>query len=254
MFGISSSGKEAINKIVEDIFDRIALQFVGDIPSLKNAKRLIISGENNFGLSHLFLQAMKNRTPNAIEQDVLKSMLESSNGYIQALKNKTKSNVTEGLDGIAREANIQNRKVSKEEIQAIIDEELRKAGSHLKTVLESESTKFRNLGTMMDISKVAASLGDPDPTVFFIMVKDTSTCKECIKLHTIDGVIPRLWKFSELKQGYHKRGEENPSSFGLHPNCRCTMAYLSKDFGFNNQGKLKYVGEGYDLYVIQRAA
>lgn len=252
MLGISANGKESIGKIVESIFDRIALQFIGDIPKLKDAKRLVISSEQNFGLPHLFVQAMINRSPNFLEQDVLKSLLESSNGYIESLKSKTKSNVSESLDGLARHAKLQNRRLTDEEVQSVLDEELNRAGAHLKTIVESESTKLRNLGTMMDISKTASSLGDEDPTVFFIMVRDNSTCKECIRLHTIDGVTPKLWKFSELKQGYHKRGEDYPSSFGLHPHCRCTMAYLSKGFGFDNNGRLKYISEDHDLYDIQR--
>lgn len=254
MIGISSTGKESIGRIVEDIFNRIALQFIGDIPSLKDAKRLIISSERNFGLPHLFVQAMANKPLNSIEKDVLKSLLESSNGYIESLKNKTKSNVAESLDGLARSAKLQNRKVSREEMQSVLDEELKRAGSHLQAIVESESTKLRNLGTMMDITRVASSIGDDDPTVFFIMVRDASTCKECVRLHTVDGVTPRLWKFSELKQGYHKRGEENPSSFGLHPHCRCTMAYLSKGFGFDKGGKLSYIRENFDAYSNQRAA
>lgn len=254
MVGLDSNKKDSINRIVEDMFDRIALQFIGDIPRLKNAKRLIISGSPNFGLTHLFVQAMANRKPNEIEQDVLKSLLVSSDGYIQSLKNTTQSNVTDRLDGIFREANLQNRRVSKEEIDSVLEEEFRKSSSKLKTIMESESTKLRNLGTMMDISKVASSIGDEDPTVFFIIIKDNTTCKECIRLHTTDGVTPRLWKFSELKQGYHKRGEANPSAFGLHPHCRCTMAYLTKGFGFDKKGKLKYIQGGFDAYAMQRAA
>lgn len=122
----------------------------------------------------------------------------------------------------------------------------------MQAIVESESTKLRNLGTMMDISRVAADLGDDDPTVFFIMVRDGATCKECVRLHTIDGGAPRLWKFSELKQGYHKRGEDMPSAFGLHPHCRCTLTYLSKGFGFDKTGRLKYISENHDELSTQR--
>lgn len=252
MFGISSSGKASIGKIVEDIFDRIALAFIGDIPSLKNKKLLVISSEVNFGLPHLFVQAMKNKTPNEVEKDVLKSLLESSHGYIESLKNKTKSNVTERIDGLAREAKIKGQKLDENDVEKAIDEELGKARSHMQAIVESESTKLRNLGTMMDISRVAADLGDDDPTVFFIMVRDGATCKECVRLHTIDGGAPRLWKFSELKQGYHKRGEDMPSAFGLHPHCRCTLTYLSKGFGFDKTGRLKYISENHDELSTQR--
>jgi hypothetical protein len=219
VIGISSTSKETINKIVEQLFDRIALQFIGNIPRLKEAKRLIISSQPHFGLSHLFIQAMLNRKPNEVESDVLKSILLSADGYIQSLKNKTQSNLVESLDGLARTAKLQDRKISQEEVQSVLDEEFKKAGSHLKLIAESESTKFRNLGTAMDITKVASSIGDDDPTVFFIMVRDNVTCRECIKIHTVDGITPRLFKLSQLKSGYHKRGEDSPSFFGLHPHC-----------------------------------
>jgi hypothetical protein len=253
MIGISSSSKEKIAAVVEDMFDNIALHFIGDIPRLRNKKMLVISSKPNLGLSHLFVQAMANRTPNSIEKDVLKSLLESAFNYIESLKQRTKSNVTERIDGLIRESKLQNRKPDEREIQDILADELQKSKSHLKAIAESEATKLRNLGTMMDITRVAASIGDNDPTVFFVVVKDGATCKECIRLHLLpDQVTPRLWKFSELKQGYHKRGEENPSAFGLHPHCRCTLTYLSEGFGFDVHGKVSYKREDYNAYARQR--
>jgi hypothetical protein len=253
MIGLSSTSKDAIAQIVEDMFDRIALQFIGDIPKLKNKKNLVISSSRNMGLSHLFVQAMQNRTPNPIEADVLKSLLESAFGYIDSLKGRTRSNVTERIDGLVREAKLRNQEVSQAAIDDILAEELQKAKSHMTAIAESEATKLRNLGTMMDISRVAANLGDDDPTVFFVVVKDKSTCKECVRLHLMpDEVTPRLWKFSELKQGYHKRSENNPSAFGLHPHCRCTLTYLSKGFGFDRAGKLTYRSEDYSAFAHQR--
>lgn len=253
MIGLSSSSKDQIANVVENMFDNIALQLIGDIPKLKNKKTLVISSNRNFGLGHLFVQAMRNRNPNPIESDVLKSLLESAYGYVESLKNRTRSNVTERIDGIIREANLQNRTVDQQEIRDILAEELNKARSHMKAITESEATKLRNLGTMMDISRVAANLGDDDPTVFFVVVRDGATCKECIRLHLMeDKITPRLWKFSELKQGYHKRSEESPSAFGLHPHCRCTLTYLSSGFGFDRLGKVTYRREDYNAYGRQR--
>lgn len=253
MIGLSSSGKEAIAKAVENLFDNIAIQFIGDIPRLRNKKRLIISADNNFGLAHLFIQAMSNKAPNAIERDVLKSLLESSYGYIESLKNKTMSNVTERIDGIAREAKIQRRRVSASEVEEIMADEMGKARSHMITIAEAEGTKLRNLGSMMDISRVAASVDDSDPTVFFVVLKDNVTCKECLRLHLMpDGVTPRLYKFSELKQSYHKRGGDSPSAFGLHPHCRCTLTYLTRGFGFDAKGKLKFEELQHDAYSAQK--
>lgn len=252
MIGLSSKVKEALNGAVEDIFDRIALDFIGDIPKLRHAKRLVITSQRNLGLAHLFIQAMGNKRPNPIEQDVLKSLLESAFGYVESLKNKTKSNITERIDGLAREAKIKNEKMKEEDVQSVISEEFKKAKTHMQTISESESTKLRNLGTMMDISRVAADLGDSDPTVFFVVVKDSATCKECIRLHLTPSGQPRLWKFSELKQGYHKRGEDNASAFGLHPHCRCTLTYLSRGFGFDEEGLVTFKHEGFDAYSRQK--
>lgn len=253
MIGISATSKENIGKIVDNMFDNIALQLIGDIPRLKNKKLAVISMERHFGLANLFVQAMQNKAPNAIEQDLLRGLLNSTDGYIEALKNKTKSTVTEGIDGLAREARLRQAHVDQKDIEALITAEMTKAKSHMTSIVESEASKLRGLGTLMNISRMAASVGDDDPTVFFVVMKDTITCKECIRLHLLDdGITPRLWKFSELKQGYHKRGENNPSAFGLHPHCRCTLVYLSKGFSFNETGRTAYKSEGFDAYINQR--
>jgi hypothetical protein len=252
MFGLSSSGKQAIAELVEEMFDQLALQFIGALPSVKGRKALIISGRRHYGLPELFVQAMSNRAPNEIEQDTLRSFLESANGYVDSLKSKAKTNVAERIDALARESRAKKEKFTKADVQEILDEELGKAKSHLKAIAESESTKLRNVGTLMNISRIAANLGDDDPTVFFIVVKDDVTCEECKRLHLMpDGSTPRLWKFSELSQGYHKRGENSPSVFGLHPHCRCTLTYLSQGFGFDKSGRLKYQAENYDAHSKQ---
>lgn len=253
MFGMSSKGKEALALVVENLFDTIALNFLGNIPKLRNKKILAITSRSDFGLPHLFIQAMGNRSPNPLESDVLKSLLDSAHGYIESLKSKTASNITERIDGLAREASLRKEKLKEEDVQAVLDEELGKARSHMVAIAESESTKMRNLGSMMDITRVSADIGDADPTVFFVVVKDQSTCKECIRLHLMsDGSTPRLWKLSQLKQGYHKRGEDTASAFGLHPHCRCTLTYLSQGFGFDEFGKLKYKSQSHDAYSKQK--
>jgi hypothetical protein len=251
VIGLSSSGRVSIDKVVEDIFDRIALQFIGNLPSLSAAKRLIVSTQPNLGLANLFVQAMANKSLNDIEKDVLRSLLESSNGYIQTLKNKTRSGVSDKIDTLVRASKIRGDKIDEFAVQAVLDEEFRKAGNSLKTILESESTKLRNLGTAMDVTRVAASIGDSDPTVFFSMVRDSVTCKDCIRLHTVDGVTPSLWKFSQLKASYGKRTDDAPSLLNRHPGCRCSLVYLAKGFGFDKKGKLVYIKENHNAYLDQ---
>lgn len=252
MIGLSSTDKEAINALVEDVFDRVAIQLIGEIPRLKHKKLLILNTQKNYGLANLFVEAMQNKAPNIIEQDALKSLLETSYGYIDSLKAKTRSNITDRVDSLVKEAKANNTKVMEEALNEVIGDEMRKARAHLKAITESESTKIRNVGSAMDISRVAASQGDSDPTVFFVVVKDGVTCSECKRLHLNPDGTPRVWKFSELKQGYHKRTEDVPSAFGLHPHCRCTLTYLSNGFGFDKGGRVTYIGRGHDEFARQR--
>jgi hypothetical protein len=253
VFGLSASSKEQVSSLIEDMFGKLALQFIGAIPRYKGQKTIIISGRKDYGLPELFVQAMSNRSPNELEQDALRGFLDTANSYIDALKIRAKTNVIEQIDALARESKANDRKVDREDIQAILDTEMRKAKSSLKTIAESESTKLRNLGTLMNIGRLASNLGDDDPSVFFIVVKDDVTCEECKRLHLMpDGSTPRVWKLSELGQGYHKRGENMPSVFGLHPHCRCTLTYLSEGFGFDKRGKLKYHAQVYSEFKKQR--
>jgi hypothetical protein len=251
VLGIPSRVKDSINEIVENMFDRIAIDLVGEIPKLRHKKLLIISSKRNYGLPNLFIQAMNNRSPNYLEEDALRGLLDSSHNYIEALKNRTKSAVIDRIDGLAREAKANKRVASEQECQAVIDEEMEKAKSQLNTIIEAEATKFRNFGSMMDISRVASNVGDTDPSVFFVVVRDGATCEECIKLHLTPDGTPRVWKFSQLKQSYHKRGENAPSSFGLHPRCRCTLTYLSPGFGFKD-GKLAFISQNHDQFLSQK--
>ena len=252
MIGLSSSDKESINALVEDVFDKVALQLIGEIPRLKHKKLLILNTQKNYGLANLFVESMQNRAPNIIEQDALKSLLETSYGYIDSLKSKTRSNVTDRVDALVKEAKARGGKVAEDALNEVIGEEMRKARAHLKAITESESTKIRNVGSAMTISRVAASNGDSDPSVFFVVVKDKETCSECKRLHLNDDGTPRVWKFSELKQGYHKRSEDVPSAFGLHPHCRCTLTYLSQGYGFNAKGHVTYISRDHNEFAKQR--
>lgn len=253
MFGLSSGNKDAIGNIVENLFDTLAMQFLGDIPRLRNKKLLVFSAKSNYNLAHLFLQSMSNDVPNHLEQDTLKGILESSYGYLDALKSRTRASLTEQIDALAKEAKIQERELVAEDVKQVISDELSKARSNLQTIVESEGTKVRNVGMALKIAKVAESIDDNDPNVAFICVHDNVLCGECRRLHLADdGISPRVWRLSELKYGYHKRGEDKPSVNGLHPNDRCVLTYLTRGFGYDKKGKLAYKGMDHDEWAEQR--
>lgn len=253
MNGISVPAKDNISKIVDNLFDQMAIQIIGEVPRLKNKKLAIISMEPHFGLGHLFVQAMQNKTPNLLEQDILSGLLKIADGHIESLKNKTRSNILEAVDAAARTARISKSKLSPSIVEKILGEEMQKARSGMNTIIEAESSKFKNFGKVMTISKMAASVGDDDPTCFFSVRKDNLTCVECKKIHLMpDGVTPRLFKFSDLKQGYHKRGEDTPSICGLHPYCFTENVRLHTTKGLKTVKELFDCQNEVDVFVDKR--
>jgi len=254
MYGISSQSKEQIHKVVENLFDKAALQLLGPIPKLHHKKHTLLGFLESATLATLFVQAMNNRYLNNTEQDVLKSILGGAFGYIETLKSKTTNAISERIDGLAREARISKQPIPESKVNEIIQEELGKARSGMERIAASEATKTRNLGSLMDISRKAAETGDKDPTVCFLVIKDNVTCEECIKVHLMpDRITPRLFKLSELNGGYHKRGENFPSVLLLHPHCRCTMVMVPPGYGFDASGKITFIGSDHNELEEQRS-
>lgn len=255
MFGISSTGKDKIKELVEHLFDRISLKLLGNIPSLKNRKNLFFSADKHVGLANLFVQAMNNKQPNILEEDVLKGLLDSSHGYIEALKNTTRSNIVEQVDGLIKEAKANGRTVNEDEVKEVLMKEFKKAKSAIKMTAESSGTKIRNVGSVMDIARVASERGINDPNVFFSVIRDRNTCQWCIKNHLREDGTPRVFKLSEIRHGFLSTEEKKAgevSVCGAHPECRCTISYLSPGFGFK-WGKLEYISQYHDEYSKQRS-
>lgn len=255
MYGISQQSKEQIDRVVGDLFDKAALRFLGNLPKLQHRKIMLIGFEQGANLANLFVQTMNNRWLNGIENDVLKGIISGAASFIDILKNKTSNNIIQRIDGIARESRVLNEKISESEINKIIEEELGKAKSGLETIAASESTKARNLGMTLDITRAAASEGDKDPIVGFSVIRDASTCESCVGVCLMpDKVTPKLYKLSELSAGYFKRGDRVPSILGQHPHCRCTIFYVPSDLGFSKEGHLTFIGIGHNELEKQRAA
>lgn len=252
MYGISSSGKEAIEIAISKMFDSLAYKLLGNIPKLRN-KSPFFGSTPIMSLAHIFVQAMSGKEPNHLERDVIRGILNSSYGYIEGLKNRTSSNVVESIDAIVKEARARGEYVSTIQVAEIISAEMDKARGQMKLIAEAETTKARNMGHTMEIASKAESAGIDDPTVFFIVVRDGLLCPECKRLHMLeDGVTPRLFKFSSVSMGWHKRGEDRPSACGEHPFCRCTIAYLPSGWGFKN-GFVSFISLDYDAFMSQNS-
>jgi len=253
MHGIHSSTSESIKKVVDDLFDKTALRFLGHVPKLHHKRHTLIGFEAGASLAYLFLQAMGNKYLNNVEDDVLKGLLAGAYGYISTLREKTSNNIVQQIEGMARQSRLTGEKIDQETLNKIIQDQLDKAKTDMEAIVAAEGTKTRNIGTVMEISRNAALNNDRDPIVGFAVIRDASTCPVCVKLNIMeDGVTPRLFKLSELSAGYYKRGDKVPSLIGNHPHCRCTPFYVPTNWGFDRQGHITFVGSGHNELENQR--
>ena len=92
MKGLSVNALQVIEDLIDGRFNSISLKFLGIVPKLTREKKIIFS-TNKSSLTSLFLQALGSRDPNKNEEDSLKVILRMANGYIDALKSKTKNKV-----------------------------------------------------------------------------------------------------------------------------------------------------------------
>jgi len=244
MKGISSGGKRVIESSIEKLFNDVAYKLLG--PFTRQSKSILFTSKGpSKTLAHLFVQAMNNREPNAKERDLLKGLLGTAENYISSLRDRTKSNVIDAIDGEIKSKG----SISPDKIKEIVGREMGKSRDHMKLITEAESTKVRNHGAAMDILKVGDAIGTKDPVCYFVVVHDDATCKYCLNNHLLsDQKTPRVFKFSQIKHTYlttadRKAGEV--STAGQHPHCRCTLVMLSPGFGFKD-GKAAWIGMGHD--------
>ena len=135
----------------------------------------------------------------------------------------------------------------------VLNDVFGKVTENVANVVDTESTKSRNISTLDAISKISAVNGVTDPTVFFAGPVDGNTCKDCLRMYFLeDEITPRVWKTSELKSGYWKRGGSCPCIGGLHPHCRHALCGVLIGYGFKG-GKLSFIEPGYDVWEDQRS-
>jgi hypothetical protein len=240
-----------IGKLIDERFESIGHKFLGLIPRRKGA-RIIFDAEPN-SLTSLFMEALGDSEPTKPEEDTLKSLLMIADSYVNALKEKTKAQVLHDINAYVGDRRADNKPINTSQVKKIFDEKMDKAKEHFTLVAGQESNKALNVGKGLQISKIAESAGDDDPTCLFVVTVDDKTGPYEFILHLLpDGKTPRLWKLSEITGSYFKPGDQYPSFSGLHIWCRCKISYLPKGYGFGTDGKIKFIAKDHDEFKIQR--
>lgn len=221
MKGLNFKSIKSLEQTIRSKFDRLTMQFLGLVPQQSDKKTIVLKTTKE-SLISLFLKALGTKNPNKIEEQTLKTILSVSNNYLNSLKERTTARIVNSVDSYVRDSNIKQIKIKASDVSKIIETEMDKAGNNFKLIANAELNKTINIGTALQISKIAEEQGVKDPTVFFIVTIDERNDPETYRLHLLpDRLTPRVYKLSELGHGYHKKGDEWPKLGGTNPNCRC---------------------------------
>ncbi len=253
---LSESARLLVEGELDNIFDRLIISFLGPTAPTKS-KTIVFTASYNQTLSlpGIYFGSMEASGKPAQNLDTLKSAVRVASNYMESLRSQSKAKV---IHTIETELANHQRGISEEDfrdkIKNSLEETMTLVTSDLKRIVATESTKAKNIAAMEAISQIGRDMEVKDPIVFFAVTKDKRMCKECKRLHLQpDEFIPKVWKLSEIKHDYHKRGESTPSVHGLHPHCRCFLTILPPGYSFDKEGRIKYVSFYYNEYSKQRS-
>jgi hypothetical protein len=237
----------AIHDVVAALFDRARVRLLGR----DRVPRQVVFGptsavEHRADLSLPGIFDSSSRSEGfRPRDDVRESALRAAASYLDAYEARTKAAAVEAVEAHLRDAVHGSAETAVKALNGRLADVLATATRDVERMVETEVPATRNLGALDGLVKVNTLAGVDDPVVYFVSVKDGHRCEECTELHTIDGVVPRVWFLSEIETGFHKRGSEKPSLRGLHPHCRCSVASILPGWGFKEDGGLQYISDGY---------
>lgn len=247
-----------IEAAVELLFERAKARLLGPDPrkraALTSGKQLAFSFHPELTLPALFAAASHEEGVMTPNEELISGLMGIASNYLDAQKEKTKAQVVHTVQTFLHDAHQQGVKT---DVETVLGGQLAelwgKVHSDVKKIVETETTIARNMGIDDAIQQMSALVNVSDPVVYFVVVRDGHRCDECTRLHLMpDGVTPRVWLRSQVKSGYHKKGEDAPSVGGLHPHCRCVMAVLMPGFGFNVSGSVQWKSRSWNQLEVQQ--
>ena len=244
---LSKVHQKAIELAVDALFERAKARLLGPDPTKRMAlggKTLSFTFNPDHSIPALFSAASREEGVRTINHDLLAGLLKIAGSYLDAQKEKTKAQVVQNVQAFLQDATTQGVKT---DVKTVLGGQLSdlwgKVYDDVKKIVETETTISRNMGIDDAIRRISDMQGIDDPEVFFVVVRDGKRCDECTKLHLMpDGITPRVYKRSQVKAGYHRRGDPDPKVGGLHPHCRCVMSVLTPGFGFDESGRVVWKG------------
>jgi hypothetical protein len=251
---ISKTVIKIIHSAVDSWFDRLKTRWLGNAPK----KQISVSYKTTESIAdHLTLPGLFDAASQAQgvkpNKDIREALVSIASTYLDSHKEKTKASIVNNVNAAVIDASKTNKKA---DIKSILHNEviqaIGKASEDVKTIIESESNRAKNFGTLSAVQKISQGTGINDPTIAFLGPNDSHTCRSCLEMFFLeDELTPRVWKMSEVRSTYFKRGDSTPCVGGCHPNCRHSASVIMPGYGFK-AGKLAYISPDHDEWKAQR--
>jgi hypothetical protein len=252
MAALNNHQLTAINKAVDLLFDKISGSLFGpDYIHPRKDKNIFVSFKQHLSLPGIYTMAANEEAakPN---KEMLENLIHVANGYLESQRHWTKAQVINVVTSYL----IDTDKGVKTDLKTVLDGQLAgiytKMRERVSSIVATESNIAKNLGTLEGITRINALNGISDPVVAFIGPNDSEVCEECRRTLYYKNNIPKAFLLSEVKTGYHVRGEDSPSIAGQHNFCRHNLITIMPGFGFGPSGELKYFNATYRELEKQR--
>ena len=243
---LTEAQRKEIEKAVDDLFLTLKAKILGRFFTgpkiffeIVDSTSPLETVEGIFRYTYQMLNPGKEPDPKQVKQ-----LAAITGNYIEAERMKTKAKVLQ--DVTAAE--------TPEEVAEAVKVTMGKATEYIDMLVNNEARIIQAYAERHGISQLGASLGIEDPTVAKLGVIDQRMCKNCKKLwHTEENIkIPKVYKMSELQEGYMSHKDVKPTVGPTHPRCRHVMTFVPPNFGFNSAGQIEFKGFGYDIFAAQR--
>lgn len=248
MVPLPKSSLSKIRSAVDRLFAKARQLLLGREPG---AKTILVSSDKTLGDMY---EASAQHAGGHPSDHTAATFREITKSYLDAAQARARAQVVKDVDSTIREVEARGETPDPGGvIGAKLAETLGTITRDVQRIAETEATAVRNVGVIEGITRNSVLAGEDDPVIFFRVVRDPPwPCDECKRIHLLpDQITPRVYKLSEVKMGYHKKGEDQPCMSGLHPNCQCLPAACPRGYGFS-AGSLVFKSLDWDEFAHQR--
>lgn len=247
---LSKGASKVIDTRLDDLFDMLKVKLLGPTSV---GRRLYVGFTHELSIPGIFERAVSEEG-GKLDTTLLDHLVEITGDFIDKARADAKAQAKKRIQDTITD--FDNGRLTRKEFEPKLEEELgdiwASVTANVARVVTTQTQQAQTLGIKSGLDQINANLGVEDPVVCFIPVKDHVLCDECKRLHLLEDLnTPRVWLSSEVKSGYHKKGDPEPSWSLLHPHCRCALTTVLPGFGFQG-GRIAWIGDGHDEWAHQR--